>query len=203
MRSTAPTILTGATIWRASASTVKQGRANRLKPKEVVLVEIIPLTLNAQGLHVLVPWALNGAGQEHQTFWCERWPSGEHPGQTIQRHLARRLEVEPLILHSTSWRTMNAAGREAAIILTYLTILPSAVLPNPTFTALPVTEHLHGLARGGSTTPPPEIHVWQVAQHALEHLHWLSHSDEAVRRRLTNKWLDHLTRYAMSGFSGY
>lgn len=167
-----------------------------------VLVEIIPISLNAQDVQILVPRTLSLNGPPHHLFWTEPWRFGEHPGETVKFHLRQQLKAEPLILHSTSWRTVQIAG-QSRIILTYLAVMPAQKSAQASFMAVPVELRTCPIAQSDSTSPPPEIFAWQVARHALEHLHWLSHTDDAIQARLSDDWLRKLDSFGKSAFLAY
>jgi hypothetical protein len=104
------------------------------------------------------------------------WPAGARPEQVAAQALAG-LGLEPIILHSTSWR--HSGGE---VVLTYIAVVaPDAPLPESW--ELEPVRHAE-LARGDATAPPPVIDITQVVEHALRHLCWLSHDDEAIKAAL-------------------
>ena len=58
------------------------------------------------------------------------------------------------------------------------------------------------LARGDALTPPPEIGVAQVLEHAFRHLAWLVKDDEAVRAAIPD-WATFLETYAPEPFRAF
>jgi hypothetical protein len=104
----------------------------------------------------------------------------------------RGLGLEPIVLHSTSWRHSGAE-----VVLTYLAVVSAdSVLPD-SWEATPVA-HTE-LARGGATAPPPVIAVDQVLEHALRHLAWLVKEDAEIAHTLPG-WSDILSGYVPEPF---
>jgi hypothetical protein len=164
-----------------------------------VLIEIIPMVADYEGIFVLLPLELTTQGKVVDTFWLERWRTTEHPTDTVKFYLSQKLEIEPLILHSTSWRMANSE-KGSAVILTYLAVMPEASRLNVEMAALAFNCQSLEIARGGTISPPREIRNWQVARHALEHLNMLTLTDEPIQHSLSPAWQRHLKRFALRGF---
>lgn len=163
-----------------------------------ILLEIIPVVSNHEGIFILLPTERRGEGLP-DTFWLEPWQSPQHPHDTVKCCLNQRLQIEPIILHSTSWRAVQI-GQQSVVLLTYLAVMPTWLRTRPGVMALPF-DHAQGqITRGGSTTPPLQIQAWQVARHAFEHLHYLSRTDEAVQFKLSSSWKQHLKSFTFSLF---
>jgi hypothetical protein len=102
-------------------------------------------------------------------------------------------ELKPRVVHSTSWR--HQRGR---LVLTYAAVVEApASLPPDTLTFVPVDRA--ELARGDATTPPRDIDVAQVVEHALRHLSWLFLDDPAIGDALPD-WKELLDRYQPEPF---
>ena len=164
-----------------------------------ILLEIIAVVADREGIFILLPEEVNRGQRLPDTFWLEPWQSHEHPNDTVKYYLKRRLQTEPVILHSTSWRTVQVC-QHSVVVLTYLAVLPAGLRAKSGVVALPFDYSQGQITRGGSTTPPPQIQPWQVARHAFEHLHYLSGTDEAIRRNLSGFWKDHLKSFTFNLF---
>lgn len=81
--------------------------------------------------------------------------------------------------------------------------MPAKKGAQASFMAVPVELQPYTIARSGSTSSPSEIFAWQVARHALEHLHWLSHTDDAIQAGLSDDWLRKLDSFGKSAFLAY
>ncbi|MEX2555880.1 MAG: hypothetical protein WEB06_09630 [Actinomycetota bacterium] len=128
---------------------------------------------------------------EHADSFIIGWPAGAKP-EAVSLHALARLGLEPIVLHSTSWRH---AGSEA--VLTYLTVVSPAAGAPPGWIAIPVGRA--ELARGDTTAPPPTIGVEQVLEHALRHLAWLVKDDPAISATLP-EWREVLSDYTPEPF---
>ncbi|MGH2704117.1 MAG: hypothetical protein ACRDJ4_03185 [Actinomycetota bacterium] len=119
------------------------------------------------------------------------WPAGARP-EDVAASAMRQLGLDPLVLHSTSWR--HGGGE---VVLTYLAVIGPSGGPPAEWEAVPVerTE----LARGGATAPPPSIGVAQVLEHALRHLAWLLKDDAVVSAALPD-WAGVLSTYEPEPF---
>jgi hypothetical protein len=149
-------------------------------------IEILPVVLSGGRLTSLRPDCADS--------FVVGWPAGARPEEVAAGALDR-LGLEPVVLHSTSWRH---AGAE--VVLTYLAVVRSAIPVPESWTAEPVT-HAE-LARGDATAPPPAIGVAQVLEHALRHLAWLVRDDPAIVRALPD-WVDVLTGYVPEPFRAF
>jgi len=122
------------------------------------------------------------------------WPAGAKPEEVAARAMAQ-LGIEPLVLHSTSWRH---AGQE--VVLTYLAVVrPDAAAPDSWETD--PAGHVE-LARGEATAPPPAIGVAQVLEHALRHLSWLVRDDAVIAAALPD-WTEALDGYVPEPFRAF
>jgi hypothetical protein len=128
---------------------------------------------------------------EHADSLIVGWPAGAKPEEISLRTL-ERVGLEPIVLHSTSWRH---AGTEA--VLTYLTVVSSADRLPPGWVMIPVGRA--ELARGDTKAPPPTIGVEQVLEHALRHLSWLLRDDPVISETLP-EWREFLADYTPEPF---
>jgi hypothetical protein len=104
------------------------------------------------------------------------WGAGAQPGAVVVE-AAARYDLNPVLVHSTSWRTIDDR-----LILTYLAIVDPPERPGPHLVEEPV---LRGdLARGERLAAPAHIDVDAVIEHAFRHLRWLLDDDEVVREAL-------------------
>ena len=101
------------------------------------------------------------------------WPPDQQPGDIVAVS-ARRYGLKPMLVHSTSWRLDK--GR---LVLTYIVAVRPPVALNENLVDEAVARA--DLARGDALTPPPEIGVVQVLEHAFRHLAWLVNDDDTVR----------------------
>jgi hypothetical protein len=107
--------------------------------------------------------------------------------------LLRWYPLEPIAVHSTSWR--HEDGR---VILTYVAVVADpATLPKDSLVRLPVRRA--ELARGGAITAPKSIGVDAVLEHALRHLSWLVQDDPAIMETLAS-WKDALASFQPEPF---
>ncbi|MSQ32818.1 MAG: hypothetical protein EXR60_00070 [Dehalococcoidia bacterium] len=149
-------------------------------------IEILPVALRERQLLSLRP--------EHAGSFVVGWPAGARPEEVAARAM-QELGLEPLVLHSTSWRHVGAE-----VVLTYLTVVsPVAGLP-PSWEAAPII-HVE-LARGDATTPPSAIGVLQVLEHTLRHLAWLLGDDPAIAGALPD-WREALADYVPEPFRAF
>jgi hypothetical protein len=119
------------------------------------------------------------------------WPADRQPGEIVAA-AAKRYDLTPLLVHSTSWRLED--GR---VVLTYLVAVELPAQLNENLADEPVGRA--DLARGDAMGPPPEIGVSQVLEHAFRHLSWLVKDDDAVRAALP-EWVAFLDRYEPEPF---
>ena len=116
---------------------------------------------------------------------------GHEPG-TLVVDATARYGLEPIVVHSTSWRS-----EPARVILTYVAavVAPAALSPYLAEERVAKTE----LARGEATAAPVAIAEAQVLEHALRHLAWLVRDDSAVSEALA-PWRHHLDAYVPEPF---
>lgn len=119
------------------------------------------------------------------------WPADRQPGEIVAA-AARRYDLAPLLVHSTSWRLENAR-----VVLTYLVAVERPAELNENLADELVARA--DLARGDAMAPPPEIGVSQVLEHAFRHLSWLVKDDEAVHAALP-EWTTFLDGYEPEPF---
>jgi hypothetical protein len=146
-------------------------------------IELLTVELTEGGITYLKP--------EHADSFIVGWPSGEKP-EIVAARTVERLGLEPIVLHSTSWRHQ---GGEA--VLTYLAVVSAVAGPPEGWVAFPVARA--ELARGDTTAPPPTIGVEQVLEHALRHLAWLLADDPVIRETLPD-WKPYLAGYVPEPF---
>lgn len=147
-------------------------------------IEILPVFL-AEG----VP---HWAKPIHADSYRVGWPASRAPGEVVLDTLAR-LGFDPLLAHSTSWR--HEDGR---IVLTYVAVVREPEF-EPDGPMVPVPVGHAELARGGQFTPPPQIGVAQVVEHAFRHLSWLVKDDSVVKASLAD-WIEVLATYEPEPF---
>lgn len=104
------------------------------------------------------------------------WGSDVQPGAVVVE-AAARYGLHPIVVHSTSWRTVDDR-----LILTYLAIVEAPDHPGPHLVEVPVLRA--DLARGDRLAAPVNIDVEAVIEHAFRHLRWLLDDDEIVREAL-------------------
>jgi hypothetical protein len=116
---------------------------------------------------------------------------GREPGSLIVG-AAARYGLEPIVVHSTSWRS-----EPARVILTYVAAVaaPANLSPYLAEERVVRTE----LARGDATAAPPAIAESQVLEHSFRHLSWLVRDDPAVREALA-PWRPDLDAYVPEPF---
>ena len=122
------------------------------------------------------------------------WPPDQQPGEIVAVS-ARRYGLEPLLVHSTSWRLDQ--GR---LVLTYIVAVRPPVTLNENLVDEAVARA--DLARGDALTPPPVIGVVQVLEHAFRHLAWLVNDDDAVRAAIPD-WVAFLDTYTPEPFRAF
>ncbi len=122
------------------------------------------------------------------------WPPDRKPGELVLEAV-QRYGLDPLLLHSTSWR-----HEEGRLVLTYVAavVLPSERSHHLAEEPVARTE----LARGDAFGPPPEIGVTQVIEHAFRHLSWLMKDDAVVGERLAD-WVTFLDAYEPEPFRAF
>jgi hypothetical protein len=146
-------------------------------------IEVLPVALAGGRIISLKP--------KHADSFVVGWPAGAKP-EVVAAGGLQMLGLEPVVLHSTSWRHSNAE-----VVLTYLAVVaPRFTLPE-SWEVSPVS-HAE-LARGDTTAPPPVIGIAQVVEHALRHLAWLAKEDAVIGNALPD-WRDVLEGYVPEPF---
>lgn len=149
-------------------------------------LEALFVSLDDDGAHHLRPI--------HAPTLRMGWPPDRQPGDTVAGS-ATRYGLSPLLVHSTSWRMED--GR---VVLTYVVAVEPPTALNENLVDEPVART--DLARGDALTPPPEIGVSQVLEHAFRHLSWLVKDDAAVRSVLPD-WVTFLSAYEPEPFRAF
>jgi hypothetical protein len=164
--------------------------------------------------HTSVPWSADYVAQSLETFLVYLgadggahhlrpihaetlrlgWGPDQQPG-VIVLEAVRRYGLDPLIVHSTSWRY-----EEGRLVLTYVAAVTPPGEPGPYLTDEPVARA--DLARGGALGPPTEIGIAQVLEHAFRHLAWLVKDDEVVGDTLAD-WKAFLERFEPEPFRAF
>lgn len=103
----------------------------------------------------------------------------------------RRVIGEPIIAHSTSWRTDRGG-----VILSFVVVVDRVLVGK--FADVPVQRS--DLARSSATSAPDDIAYQQVLEHGLRHLAWLIQDDTVVAERLAAGWPDILSDYLPQPF---
>ena len=124
------------------------------------------------------------------------WPPDRQPGDLVVE-AAARYGLEPILVHSTSWRF-----EDARVVLTYIVAVerPAPGALNDHLMDQPVQRA--DLARGDALAPPPQIGISQVIEHAFRHLAWLVKDDDAVRAALPD-WVTYLSSYEPEPFRSF
>ncbi len=149
-------------------------------------IEILPVALRDGRLYCLRPI--------HADSFVVGWPVRARPEEVALKALAQ-LGMEPIVLHSTSWRQADDE-----VVLTYLAVVSQHTRPPVSWELTPVT-HAE-LARGEATAPPVAVGVAQVQEHALRHLAWLLR-DDAVIAGLLSDWSNILADYVPEPFRAF
>ena len=149
-------------------------------------LEVLIVALARDGAHLLHPI--------HADTLRIGWPPDRKPGELVLEAV-QRYGLDPLLLHSTSWR-----HEEGRLVLTYVAavVLPSERSHHLAEEPVARTE----LARGDAFGPPPEIGVTQVIEHAFRHLSWLMKDDAVVGERLAD-WVTFLDAYEPEPFRAF
>lgn len=103
----------------------------------------------------------------------------------------RRVLGEPVVVHSTSWRTDRGG-----VILSFVVVVDAETAR--AFETVDVKRS--DLARSDATTAPTEIAYQQVLEHGLRHLAWLVQDDQVVAQTLTADWSTALEDYVPEPF---
>lgn len=149
-------------------------------------LEVLIVALAPEGAHHLRPI--------HADTLRIGWPPDRKPGELVLEAV-ERYGLEPLLLHSTSWR-----HEEGRLVLTYVAAVERPGEPSHYLADEPVGRA--GLARGDAFGPPPEIGVTQVIEHAFRHLSWLVKDDAVVGERLAG-WVSFLDAYEPEPFRAF
>jgi hypothetical protein len=147
-------------------------------------LEVLPVGLDEDGLFWMKPI--------HADSLRVGLGASAKPHETVIEVL-RSYPVEPLVVHSTSWR--HEDGR---VILTYVAVIaPPAALPPDSLVKLRIGRA--ELARGEAMAAPESIGVDAVIEHALRHLSWLVKDDPAVMETLSS-WKQALAAFEPEPF---
>ena len=103
----------------------------------------------------------------------------------------RRVIGEPIVAHSTSWRTDRGG-----VILSFVVVIDEELARQ--FADVPVQRS--DLARNSATGAPDDISYQQVLEHGLRHLAWLMQDDAVVAERLAAGWPGVLSDYVPQPF---
>lgn len=122
------------------------------------------------------------------------WGPGNEPGAVVLE-AARRYGLEPIVVHSTSWR-----HEQDRLVLTYLAVVHAPDDPSEFLIEEPVARS--DLARGDALAPPDDIGVTQVIEHAFRHLAWLVVDDPAIAGVLPD-WTESLATYEPEPFRAF
>jgi hypothetical protein len=122
--------------------------------------------------------------------WYVELPQGADP-MAVTAQLLRANVGDPLVLHSTSWRTSRGG-----VVLTFVAVVdPTVVSP---LARVPIGRV--ELARGGATSAPAYIDIAPVVEHGLRHLAWLVREDPVVGLALPPAWHHVLAGYVPEPF---
>lgn len=122
--------------------------------------------------------------------WYVEVGQAQDPMEVVAR-LVRANVGEPLVLHSTSWRTARGG-----VVLTFVAV----VVPEAVAQLERVPVRRAALARGGTTTAPVVEDAAPVIEHGLRHLAWLVRDDEVVASALPGPWHELLASYVPEPF---
>jgi hypothetical protein len=122
--------------------------------------------------------------------WYVEIPRGDDP-MTVTARLLRANVGEPVVLHSTSWRSSRGG-----VLLTFVAVIDPAAVA--TLARIPIGRA--ELARGGTTTAPRRVDTGPVIEHGLRHLAWLVRDDPAVAQALPPRWHAVLNGYMPEPF---
>jgi hypothetical protein len=152
----------------------------------------------AQSLEVLFAYLTDDGAHNLRPIHAETlrlgWPPDRKPGEIVMDSV-ERYELEPLLVHSTSWR-----HEEGRLVLTYVAAVERPTELSHYLADEPVIRA--DLARGDAFGPPPEIGVSQVLEHAFRHLAWLVKDDAVVGERLS-EWAAFLEGYEPEPFRAF
>lgn len=109
----------------------------------------------------------------------------------VVRQLTTNQLGEPLLVHSTSWRTARGS-----VILSFVVVNHEGQAPDLPGVPIGRAE----LARSEATSAPVRIGHLQVLEHGLRHLAWLVQDDSTVRDALSPGWKRLLAGYVAEPF---
>ncbi len=122
--------------------------------------------------------------------WYVEIPQGDDP-MAVSARLIHANVGEPIVLHSTSWRTSRGG-----VVLTFVAVVDPAAVASLDRVPVGRVE----LARGDATTAPSRVDTGPVVEHGLRHLAWLVRDDPAVGQALPPVWHDVLNAYVPEPF---
>jgi hypothetical protein len=149
-------------------------------------LEVLFVCLREEGAHHLRPI--------HAPTLRLGWGPDAQPGRIVL-DAAARYDLEPLLVHSTSWRHQGDR-----LILTYVAAV-RAPEARSAYLADDIVRRAD-LARGDALGPPTDIDVTQVIEHAFRHLSWLVKDDAVIGDALT-EWVTFLDRYEPEPFRAF
>jgi hypothetical protein len=123
------------------------------------------------------------------------WHADVHPNE-VAEGLVREFGLDPIVAHSTSWRT-----EPRKLIITYIVIVGPADALAPMLRR--VTVGRHELARGSAKRAPEAIDLMQVVEHGLRHLAWLQKDDPVIGEHLSETWVTLLRDYPPEPFRSF
>jgi hypothetical protein len=157
-------------------------------------VEIIPMMLVDYQLWLLLPLDV-----PRNELWREAHIGGEHPNESVIRHMRAlfQSEFDPAssIVHATSWRYLSGDSESATdeLVLTYVVILQSAA--ETIHGGPPAGERIvtRSFRRGDlifedNLYAPEKITSANVVAHAIEHLALLARRDPPIRSTFDEHW---------------
>jgi hypothetical protein len=147
-----------------------------------VLGEVFVVCADARGVRL--------AGPCGPDAWHIEVAAGDDPTDIVAA-VCRRVLGEPIVVHSTSWRT-----DKGGVMLTFVAVYE----PNQLCRLEAASVDRADLARGEADTAPAIIDTAQVLEHALRHLAWLQGDDEVVRDALDAHWTLALASYLPEPF---
>ena len=104
-------------------------------------IEVLPVSLRHGHIWSFRP--------EHADSFVLAWPAGARPEEVAAQAMVQ-LGLEPIVLHSTSWRHV-----EKEVVLTYIAVVPPDSVPPPSWQIVEAARS--ELARGDATAPPSSI----------------------------------------------
>ena len=149
-------------------------------------LEAVLVCLEADGAHLLRPM--------HADTLRLGWSPDLRPEEVVI-DAACRYELEPILVHSTSWRL-----EQGRIVLTYVVAVQAPTALDQHLVDEPVART--DLARGDAMGRAPDIGISQVIEHAFRHLAWLIKDDATVRDALPD-WAAFLADYEPEPFRAF